>query len=54
MGDVDKAISELEGTIMHDKPVLSEVTRLSMLYIFKGENKKAEKLLLDTKKRIAS
>ncbi len=54
VGDVDKAISELEGTIMHDKPVLSEVTRLSMLYIFKGENKKAEKLLLDTKKRIAS
>ena len=54
IGDVDKAIKDLESKLMKDKPNIKEATRLSMLYIFKGKNKEAEKLLTDFKKKIAS
>jgi len=52
IGDVDSAIKELEEQILGNKSLANEVTKLSMLYIFKGENKKAEKLLLKTKKNM--
>jgi tetratricopeptide (TPR) repeat protein len=54
VGDVDKAIKEMEGKMMNQEPEITELTRLSMLYIFKGENKKAEKLIQSYKKKIAS
>jgi tetratricopeptide (TPR) repeat protein len=51
IGDIDKKIKELEHKIMKEKPTLSEYTHLSMLYIFKGDYRKAEKLLLSAKKK---
>lgn len=54
IGNLDKAIKELEAKIMKDKPNIQEATRLSMLYIFKGKNKEAEDLLMSLKKKIAS
>lgn len=51
IGDIDKKIQEMEKTIMKDRPSLSEYTHLSMLYIFKGEYKKAENLLLKAQKK---
>jgi tetratricopeptide (TPR) repeat protein len=54
IGDIDRAIRELEGRIMKEKPNIQEATRLSMLYIFKGKNKEAEDLLVSMKKKIAS
>lgn len=53
IGDVDVKIKELEHKIMKEKPNLSEYTRLSMLYIFKGQYKKAEDLLVGVKARMA-
>ncbi len=50
IGDVDKKIREMEDRMMREKPSLKEFTHLSMLYIFKGEYKKAEKLILSAKK----
>ncbi|HOS41593.1 MAG TPA: tetratricopeptide repeat protein [Spirochaetota bacterium] len=49
MGDIDAKIREMEERMMRDAPTLSEYTRLSMLYIFQGEYKKAEDLLLAAK-----
>ncbi len=54
IGDVDAAIKEMEQKMMADEPVYSDVSRLSMLYIFKGQNQKAEKLLVNFKTRMAS
>lgn len=54
IGDIDAAIKELESRIMKEKPNIKEATRLSMLYIFKGHNKKAEDLLTTFKKKMAS
>jgi len=54
IGNIDKAIRDLEAKIMKDKPNIQEATRLSMLYIFKGKNKEAEDLLVSMKKRLAS
>jgi len=51
IGDLDKKIQEMERTIMKDKPSLSEYTHLSMLYIFKGDYKKAENLLMKVKRK---
>ena len=53
IGDVDAKIKELEHKIMKEKPNLSEYTRLSMLYIFNGQYKKAEDLLVGVKARMA-
>ena len=52
IGDIDRAIQDLEGKIMKDKPIFTEVSRLSMLYIFQGKSEKAEELLLDAKKKM--
>jgi tetratricopeptide (TPR) repeat protein len=54
IGDIDAAIRDLESKMMNEAPALKEITKLSMLYIFKGENLKAEKLLLQAKQRLAS
>ncbi len=51
IGDIDKKIREMEEKMMKDRPSLNEYTHLSMLYIFKGEYKKAETLLTDVKNR---
>ncbi|HOF13345.1 MAG TPA: tetratricopeptide repeat protein [Spirochaetota bacterium] len=53
IGDIDATIQALERKIMAEKPNLSEYTRLSMLYIFKGQYKKAEDLLVGVKSKIA-
>ncbi len=50
VGDVDTAIKALEEVMMTNEMHLKDVTRLSMLYIFKGENKKAEKIATEYKK----
>jgi len=42
IGDLGKAIREMEECVMSGEPRIAEVTRLSMLYIFDGQNKKAE------------
>lgn len=53
IGDIDKAIAELEVKVMQsEKPRLSDASRLSMMYIFKGENSKAESMLLNFKNRM--
>jgi tetratricopeptide (TPR) repeat protein len=54
VGDINAAIRDLESKMMKEAPRLAEVTKLSMLYIFKGENSKAEKLLLEAKQKLAS
>lgn len=51
VGDLGTAIKELEEKIMGGVPQIAEATRLSMLYIFNGQNKKAEDLLLSIKKQ---
>jgi len=51
VGDIDKAITELESLMMKGNLNLRDVTRLSMLYIFKGENKKAEKIVTEYKEK---
>jgi len=50
IGDLDDAIKHLEEKMMEESiRSLSEASELSMLYIFKGENKKAEDMLLEYK-----
>lgn len=53
IGDVDSRIREMEEKMMSDKPTLGEYTRLSMLYVFKGDYKKAEDLLTSAKRVIS-
>lgn len=45
IGDIDAAIRSLEAVMMDNAHNLKDITRLSMLYVFKGENKKAEDIL---------
>lgn len=52
IGDIDGAIKQLEARMMEQ--TLSEASELSMLYIFKGENQKAEQVLLSYKEKLAS
>lgn len=49
IGDIDKKIREMEEIVLKGKPGLTGYTHLSMLYIFKGEYGKAEKLLESVK-----
>jgi|GEM_PF-211013 len=51
LGDIKQKIKELESRIMQKdtKPSLHEYSKLSMLYIFNGEYKKAEDLLTSVK-----
>jgi tetratricopeptide (TPR) repeat protein len=52
--DIDKEIEDLEKMIKFEKSNIKEFTKLSMLYIFKGNNNKAEKLLLKAREKLAS
>lgn len=54
IGDVDSAIRVLEDVMMKNALHLKDVTRLSMLYIFKGEHRKAEEIVTDYKKHMLS
>ena len=54
IGNVKKAIEALENEIMNREPEVKDATKLSMLYIFNGENKKAEELILSIKDKLAS
>jgi tetratricopeptide (TPR) repeat protein len=49
IGDIDNAIRNLENLMMKEPLNMKEITRLSMLYVFKGENRKAEKIITDYK-----
>jgi tetratricopeptide (TPR) repeat protein len=52
IGDIDAKISEMEKMMMDKKPQLREMTKLSLLYTYKGEYKKAEDILTSYKKQI--
>jgi tetratricopeptide (TPR) repeat protein len=54
IGDIDSAIKQLEKAMMANSLKLRDVTKLSMLYIFKGENLKAEKIVAEYKKKYAA
>ncbi|HOP64643.1 MAG TPA: tetratricopeptide repeat protein [Spirochaetota bacterium] len=54
VGDLDKAIADLEKLMMKNALNLKDVTRLSMLYVFKGENSKAEEIVVNYKKMMYS
>lgn len=54
IGDITAAIRELEESLMKERPDTSKMTRLSMLYIFNGENSKAEEILVSYKQKLAS
>jgi len=54
VGDVDAAIKSIEAIMMKEPLKMKDVTRLSMLYIFKGENLKAEQLVTEYKKHMLS
>jgi tetratricopeptide (TPR) repeat protein len=54
VGDIDSAIRNLENLMMKEPLNMKEITRLSMLYVFKGENRKAEKIITDYKDNIAT
>jgi tetratricopeptide (TPR) repeat protein len=54
IGDLEKAISELENEIAARDPGIIDLTKLSMLYIFKGEYERAETLIQSYKKKLAS
>lgn len=57
VGDLDRAIRELEGALLGRDAAYTEITRLSMLYIFNGQNDKAVSLVETYKngmKRMAS
>jgi tetratricopeptide (TPR) repeat protein len=53
IGDLEEAITDLEEDMAAREPQVLDLTKLSMLYIFKGEYKKAEKLLQSYKKKLA-
>jgi tetratricopeptide (TPR) repeat protein len=54
IGDIDSAIKNLEDLMMHEALNMKDITRLSMLYVFKGENRKAEQIVTDYKASIMS
>lgn len=54
IGDVDAAIKSIEDVMMKEPLKMKDVTRLSMLYVFKGENTKAEQVVTEYKKRLMS
>ena len=53
IGDIDRAIKELESKMMGESPAFRDVSRLSMLYIFQGENRRAEELLVNYRQSIS-
>lgn len=55
IGDIDKSIAELETKLMNGSKIkVSEASKLGMMYIFKGENLKAEKMLLGFKEKLTA
>ncbi len=54
IGDIEHAISDLESKMKSDDVIVADISKLSMLYIFQGNNAKAEKLLVNYKNIIAS
>jgi len=54
VGDVDAAIRNLENLMMREPLNMKDITRLSMLYIFKGENQKAENIITEYKENMVS
>ncbi len=52
IGDIDRAIQELEKCMMSETPKLRDITKLSMLYIFKGNSRKAEEIVSDFKSKL--
>jgi len=54
IGNLEEAIRELEHDIAIREPGVIDLTKLSMLYIFKGEYNKAENLIQSYKKKLAS
>ncbi|MCL2026701.1 MAG: tetratricopeptide repeat protein [Leptospirales bacterium] len=55
IGDLDNAIKHLEEKMMEESiKSIGEASELSMLYIFRGENQKAEDMLLEYKEKAAS
>ncbi len=53
IGDLEKEIIDLEADLANRDAKVLDLTKLSMLYIFKGEYKKAEKLIQSHKKKLA-
>jgi tetratricopeptide (TPR) repeat protein len=49
IGDLEMRIREMEQKLMSETPTVSTLSHLSMLYVFKGEYKKAENLLLSSR-----
>ncbi len=54
IGNLEENIKELEDEIANREPGVVDLTKLSMLYIFKGEYLKAETLLQSYKQKLAS
>jgi tetratricopeptide (TPR) repeat protein len=54
IGDIDSAIRNLENLMMKEPLNMKDITRLSMLYVFKGENRKAEQIVTDYRENIIS
>ena len=52
--NIDGEIKDLEEKLAREIWGIKDYTKLSMLYIFKGKNSKAEKLLLEARERLAS
>jgi hypothetical protein len=51
IGDIKLKIKDLEKKMMKGDSTIGDYTHLSMLYIFNGENKKAEQLLTPLKEK---
>ena len=51
IGDIKGKIKELETKMMKGDSSIGDYTHLSMLYIFNGENQKAENLLIPLKEK---
>jgi tetratricopeptide (TPR) repeat protein len=45
IGDIDSKIKEMEQSMMSKKPEVRELTKLSLLYTYKGDYRKAEDIL---------
>ena len=54
IGDIDRAIRELEEKMMGNDPNLDEMKKLGILYIFKGRGNDAENLLQSVKNKLVS
>ncbi|MDY6967202.1 MAG: tetratricopeptide repeat protein [Spirochaetota bacterium] len=51
IGDIDAEIKSMEENMVKTKPTIRDCTYLSTLYIYKGDNRKAEEILLAFKEK---